>query len=82
MQLLVAMRDLSFFVDPDQSILRFGLIGWLVDPYVDGETVLARALEEALDEFRVFDRFAEFERWVGVNVIRGFGEEERSGTGF
>lgn len=47
-----------------------------MDADVDGQLVLFGGFEQALDEFRVVDGFAEFKGRVGVDVVCGFGQEE------
>lgn len=57
-QFLVALGDLTLFVDPDQRVL--GLLAGcrLVNADVDGEFVFFGRFEQTLDEFRVFNGFA------------------------
>jgi hypothetical protein len=68
-QFLVPIGDFSSLVDPDQGVFRFGGRGGLVDADTNGELVLFCRGEEALDEFRVVDGFAELQRWIRIDVV-------------
>lgn len=81
MNLLVAVCDLAFRVDPQQCILDAlpRRSGRLMHPDVDGEIVVLRGFPEAAYERRCTDWEAEgngFGRG-GRYVVGGFGEEER-----
>ena len=81
MELLVALRDLALFVDPEEGVfefLRVWVVARLVDSDGDREGVLFGGFLEAENEWRFVDGFAEFLRLFGAagEVVGGLREED------
>jgi len=78
-KLLVAVGDVSVFIDPDQSVLDLlGCFRRLVNANIDAEIVLPGFLLETENKGRVSDGLAKVVRFIrrSSNVISSFWKEE------